>query len=153
MNTKFIWLLILASPLLFGCEKEEPQTQFEKDLELIEDYVNEQNLNAEQTSSGLHYIISSQGNGSQATLDSNVTVTYKGELLDGTVFDEANTPVTFSLNNLILGWQEGLQLINEGGSIKLIIPSKLGYGNRAIGSIPANSVLIFDLELIEVSSP
>jgi FKBP-type peptidyl-prolyl cis-trans isomerase FkpA len=80
-----------------------------------------------------------------------VVANYKGYLTDGTVFDESKTgsPATFALKTVIPGWQEGLQLIGVKGKIKLLIPSALGYGSTAKTNIPANSVLIFDIELVE----
>ena len=70
-------------------------------------------------------------------------------MIDGTVFDEG-TEVEFVVSNVIKGWTEGLGLIGEGGKIKLYIPSELGYGSRPAGKIPANSVLVFDVEVVTV---
>ena len=78
---------------------------------------------------------------------------YHGSLIDGTVFDSSvdrGQPLDFGLNQVIRGWTEGLQLMVEGEKVRLFIPSKLGYGNRPAGSIPAGSVLIFDVELIAI---
>jgi FKBP-type peptidyl-prolyl cis-trans isomerase FkpA len=83
--------------------------------------------------------------------ESTVTVAYKGYLTDGTVFDESDSNgITFSLRNVIQGWQEGIPLFKEGGSGMLLIPSALGYGSSSQGQIPANSVLIFEITLIDV---
>ena len=78
---------------------------------------------------------------------------YKGTLLDGTVFDEVAPemdPIDLPLNRVIPGWTEGLQLVGEGGLVKLYIPSRLGYGERGTQGIEPNSTLIFDVEVVEV---
>ena len=95
-----------------------------------------------------------EGTGKQPTASSVVKVHYTGKLVDGKVFDSSvqrGEPIEFPLNQVILGWTEGLQLMKEGGKATLYIPSKLGYGEQGVpGMIPANSTLIFDVELIEV---
>jgi FKBP-type peptidyl-prolyl cis-trans isomerase FkpA len=78
-------------------------------------------------------------------------VNYKGQLLDGSVFDETKTePAKFPLNRLIRGWQQGLVFCRKGGRIRLIIPSAYGYGIRNLGIIPPNSPLIFDVEVLDI---
>lgn len=106
------------------------------------------------TASGLQYKIIQEGSGKQPAANSIVTVHYKGQLVDGKVFDssiERGKPIEFPLNRVIPGWTEGLQLMKEGGKATLYIPSQLGYGEQGIpGTIPPNSTLIFDVELIKV---
>ncbi|MFM7813669.1 MAG: FKBP-type peptidyl-prolyl cis-trans isomerase [Flavobacteriales bacterium] len=102
------------------------------------------------TSTGLQYKVTQEGNGNAPDANDRVTVHYHGTLIDGTVFDssvERNQPATFGLNQVIPGWTEGLQTMKEGGKTTFYIPSELAYGARATGKIPANSVLIFDVEL------
>ncbi len=104
------------------------------------------------TESGLQYKIIEAGSEVKAGPVDTVKVNYKGTLLDGTVFDETKgSPIDLTLNNVIKGWTEGLQLVGEGGKIELYIPSDLGYGERATGSIKANSTLIFEVEVVKVS--
>jgi FKBP-type peptidyl-prolyl cis-trans isomerase FkpA len=74
-------------------------------------------------------------------------VKYTGRLTNGSVFD-SSTGATFALANLITGWQQGIPYIGKGGKITLYLPPSLGYGSQASGSIPANSILIFEIELI-----
>mgnify|MGYP000580502190 CR=1 FL=1 len=121
------------------------------DEDVILQYISDNNLNAEPTGSGLYYVINTAGNGNVPNINSIVTVAYKGILTDGTIFDQSDANgLTFPLTNVIQGWQEGIPLFSEGGSGILLIPSALGYGNQAIGNIPANSVLIFEVTLIDV---
>jgi FKBP-type peptidyl-prolyl cis-trans isomerase FkpA len=152
MNYKFSskYFLLLCVPLfLFSCQ-EETDDQFIEDTRLIESYIETKNLEGVQkTNSGLHYIIVEEGNGKRPNVDSKIKINYIGKLLNDNVFDSGDN-VVFDLNGLILGWQEGIPLITEQGRIKLIIPSKLGYGSRVTGNIPRNSVLVFDIDLIEV---
>lgn len=107
------------------------------------------------TDSGLQYLVLQPGTGTvHPKATDKVTVHYHGTLIDGTVFDssvERGEPIQFGLNQVIKGWTEGLQLMVEGEKTRLFIPSDLAYGNRAIGSIPPGSVLIFDVELIKVN--
>ena len=101
------------------------------------------------TESGLQYKIIEQGNDKMATSSKDtVWVKYCGKLLDGTVFDETKedqSAVQLSLNRVIKGWSEGLQLVGEGGHIELYIPSNLAYGEQGSQAIAPNSTLIFDV--------
>lgn len=107
------------------------------------------------TESGLQYKVLTKGTGEQHPAASDkVKVHYHGTLIDGKVFDssvERGQPIEFGLNQVIKGWTEGLQLMVVGEKTRLFIPSELGYGNRSAGSIPAGSVLIFDVELLEIN--
>jgi FKBP-type peptidyl-prolyl cis-trans isomerase len=113
-----------------------------------------QNLTQEgvvETPSGLQYKIISPGTGDHPMATSNVTVHYRGMLLDGNVFDSSydrNEPLTIELNGVIPGWTEGLQMISPGGQIILYIPPHLAYGDRDAGPIPPGSLLIFEVELL-----
>ena len=149
MKVKCIFFLCF-SLLLFGCHKER-KSQAQIDEEKIQEYMSSRNLNGIPTGSGLYYVISSQGTGLQPSSASYVTVKYSGNLVDGTVFDAStNSGVTFGLNQVIKGWQEGIPYFKKGGKGFLLIPSALGYGNQATGKIPANSVLVFEIELLDV---
>lgn len=100
---------------------------------------------------GFYYEIMAAGTGTATpAICSNVKVKYAGYLTNGTKFDEELVGITFKLGQLIVGWQRGLPLIKKGGNITLYLPPSLGYGNAAVGSIPANSILIFTIELLDV---
>jgi FKBP-type peptidyl-prolyl cis-trans isomerase FklB len=105
--------------------------------------------------SGLQYRILKDGEGASPRATDNVTVHYRGTLLDGTEFDSSykrNQPAAFKVNGVIRGWTEALQLMKPGAKWHLFIPAKLAYGERGAGSgIPPNSVLLFEVELIKVN--
>lgn len=104
------------------------------------------------TPSGLQYKVLKQGAGAAPMRTSAVKVAYEGRLIDGTVFDASkDTPAEFPLNRVIQGWTEGLQLMKPGAKYRFFIPAYLGYGEKGASStIPPNSTLIFDVELISV---
>ena len=110
----------------------------------------------EETASGLRYQILQKGNGKQATKGAGVSVHYKGQLLDGTVFDSSykrKEPIDFNvgIGQVIAGWDEGIQLLKVGDKARFVIPSNLGYGAAGAGGvIPPNATLIFDVELMGV---
>ena len=106
------------------------------------------------TPSGLQYQVLRQGNGKRPTAKDSVKCHYEGFLIDGTVFDSSvqrGEPAVFGLQQVIAGWTEGLQLMQEGGKYRFFIPYKLAYGEGGAGQlIPPYAALIFDVELIEV---
>lgn len=140
----FILLLFLAS-----CDT---QTQMEKDTQLIQNYLSTHGLEATQDASGLFYIEQVPGTGLfRPTTEDTVVVKYTGYLLNGVYFDktEDGSTDTFALSKLVEGWQIGVPMMTRGAVNKLLIPSELGYGSTEKGIIPANSVIIFDIELVD----
>ncbi|KAF2079169.1 FKBP-type peptidyl-prolyl cis-trans isomerase [Flavobacterium sharifuzzamanii] len=120
----------------------------------ITDYLAKNNLTATKTSTGLYYIIKTEGTGKQPSVLSTVTVKYKGYYTSGKTFDQSKDAAgaTFPLNKVIQGWKEGIPFFKEGGTGVLLIPSHLGYGSYDDPrGVPAGSVLIFDIELISVN--
>lgn len=106
------------------------------------------------TASGLQYEVLKQGNGKTPTAKDTVKVHYEGRLLDGTIFDSSykrGEPMSFPLSQVIKGWTEGLQLMKTGSKYRLYVPSELGYGEAGNTDIEPNSLLIFDVELLEVN--
>jgi FKBP-type peptidyl-prolyl cis-trans isomerase len=106
------------------------------------------------TASGLQYEVLKEGTGEKPKLGNRVSVNYEGSLINGTVFDssyERGIPAEFTLDDqLIHGFTEGIQLMSPGGRYKFYVPSSLGYGDQSDRVIPANSALIFDVELLEI---
>ena len=109
-------------------------------------------ITAVKHSSGMYYQVISPGSGAVPTLTSTVFVRYTGKFTNGNVFDsQTNSAATgWQLGGLIPGWQLGIPLIQKGGSIKLIIPSSLAYGCQGRGTIPANAILYFEIDLVDV---
>lgn len=146
-SIKFLLIAIVSIGLHTACDKDD-DNQAKIDEEIIKTYLEEHNINAKRHSSGLYFKIIESGSGNYPTKYSTVDAYYKGYLTNGHIFDETSgESLQFSLMQVIKGWQIGIPFIKEGGKIQLFIPSELGYGANAIGSIPANSVLIFDVEL------
>ena len=115
---------------------------------------NQKKDSVQVSASGLQYIIRAAGNDVKPSAEDTVFVHYKGTLLDGTTFDESpanDEGIRMLLNRVIAGWTEGLQLIGEGGKIRLFVPSELGYGENGNRGIEPNSTLIFDVELVKVN--
>lgn len=107
----------------------------------------------QQSESGLQYVISEAGNDNKPGAQDTVYVHYKLSLTDGTVIEEVNaeqSATMLTLNRVIPGWTEGLQLIGEGGKATLYVPSKLGYGERGANGIEPNTTLVFDIQLDSV---
>lgn len=104
------------------------------------------------TASGLQYEVIKEGDGASPVDGDMVKVHYKGTLIDGTEFDSSlgKEPAEFPLGAIIKGWDEALKLMKTGAKWKLTIPSELAYGERGAGPIPANSVLVFEVELLEI---
>lgn len=138
--------------ILFGsCAEKKAKKQAEIDDNILKQYITDKGLTAIPTGTGLYYVIDTQGAGQSCNSNSDVKVYYKGYFTNGEVFDESTTDgITFNLQQVIPGWTEGIPYFKQGGIGKLLIPSALGYGQSGNSSIPKNSVLIFDIKLIEV---
>jgi FKBP-type peptidyl-prolyl cis-trans isomerase FkpA len=110
--------------------------------------------NMTKTSSGLYYQDTPAGTGATAASGNHVTVHYTGYLPNGTTIDTSIGKTAFGFNlgtgSVIKGWDEGMVGMRVGGTRKLVIPAELGYGGAAVGPIPANSVLVFQIQLISI---
>lgn len=140
-------LFLLLSTTLLSCKKEEKQA--EADEQTIIDYMKDNGLTGVRTSSGVYVVIDNPGTGPACGSTSTVKVGYTGSYTNHEVF-ESTPSATFNLSSVIKGWQEGIPYFLEGGSGKLLIPSAAAYGPQGNGPIPGNTVLIFDVTLIEV---
>ncbi|NOQ74208.1 MAG: peptidylprolyl isomerase [Crocinitomix sp.] len=148
---KYVFSLLILSVFLMSCAKKKAENQAIEDAVIIQQYIADNGLMAIKNTSGLNYVRNVVGGGASCSALSTVTVAYKGYFTDGTVFDESPAEgITFSLSAVIPGWTEGIPYFKEGGNGVLLVPSALGYGPKGRGSIPGNTVLVFDVHLIEV---
>lgn len=167
MKTKIVLAFIVFAFSLQGCKKSNgtssctpvnPNVSVSAtQLTALQEYLAStgQISSAVRHSTDFYYKIETEGSGITPTTCSNVTVTYRGTLTNGTAFTtpgELTNPNTFSLGGLITGWQYGLQLLKKGGKITLYLPPAHGYGASPNGSIPGNSILIFEISLLDVTN-
>jgi FKBP-type peptidyl-prolyl cis-trans isomerase FkpA len=162
MITKKVFYIVCLLVLAAGCSDKTVeltfQEQLQKDIGIIDKWLADNAITALSDPSGLRYSITLEGTGPRPALTNKVTVTYTGKFLKegvnpgkSEVFDQAITAVTFDLASLIAGWQIGFQLLPKGSKATLYIPSGLAYGKNGAGnSIPGNSNLFFEVELIDV---
>ena len=150
MNFRFLTIAFFAL-ILASCNKDDSQAQLAADVAIIEQYLEDNNLTAEEYDLGLYIIKNPEGNGNRPNSTSNVLIKYRGYLPNGAEFDESwNTAANFNLTGTIEGWRKGIPQFREGGRGTILMASYLGYGENSIGIIPSNSVLIFDIDLIAV---
>jgi FKBP-type peptidyl-prolyl cis-trans isomerase FkpA len=128
------------------CQPVAPQSE----EVAIQTYATNNGISAVKHSSGLYYQILNEGTGARPTLSSVVGITYTGKTTNNVIFDQSATQKDWPLDRLIAGWQIGLPLIKEGGSIILLVPSALAYGCEASPAIPSNSILVFNINLLDV---
>ncbi|MCU0338711.1 MAG: FKBP-type peptidyl-prolyl cis-trans isomerase [Spirosomaceae bacterium] len=136
--------------------------QVKKDADIIDAYVAKNGLKTVETASGLNYVVVKEGTGAKPVAGQMVSVHYVGKLLDGKEFDSSyknsqsgGKPIDFPIGQqmVIPGWEEGIMSMRKGGKSTFIIPSGLAYGEQGSpGAIPANSVLIFDVELVDIKA-
>lgn len=150
MMKHFFALLFLTIILSTSCSEDDGINVDERNETEILNYLETHNLEAQKSDSGLYYIVNQQGEGEYPKHTSDVKVSYKGYFTNGEVFDENAQGITFNLQQVITGWTEGITYFKKGGSGTLLIPSKLGYGKNGRSGIPGGSVLIFDIELLEI---
>lgn len=142
---------------LGGCKKDDNSkncgevtlTAPAAEVQNLKTYLQTNNITAKEDPRGFFYTLHAAGAGTKPTICSGVSVDYVGKLTNGTVFDSANN-ASFNLGGLIAGWQEAIPLMATGGSMTLYLPPSLAYGSQPNGSIPANSNLIFQINLKNV---
>ena len=159
---KFSWGLLVLCFAFSGCMKSKDCPYKVNDVvapaseqQQIEAYLSANNLTATKHASGFYFQVVTPGSAKTPQLCSTISVGYSGRLTNGTVFDSQNL-ISFELGGAIEGWKKGIPLIQKGGRIKLYIPPSLGYGaydvkDNGVVVIPANSMLIFDVELFDVN--
>jgi len=152
MMKKLLLVLAIAGIVNGGCSKDkcdynECATKApDAEIQAVQSYLSSKGItNAVQHCSGIFYVIDNAGSGKHPNGCSEVNVTYKGMLTNGSTFDQGTTDLR--LDEVIPGWRNGIPTVAVGGIIHLYIPPTLGYGPYANGPIPANSILVFDVTL------
>jgi len=134
----------------------EPQNQFQKDENALIEYAVDNGLDVTRTATGLYYLIEKEGVGPKYIHGQPCKAHYSGYFLDGKVFDSSynrGKPLFFSVGQMNAAWNEALKLMNTGTKAKLLIPSKLAYGERGFpGYVPPNTPLVFDLEVLPLEN-
>jgi peptidylprolyl isomerase len=152
--TFYIKLIDVISADEFAKERHVARLSDEREEErLMKEFLERTNITVEPTNSGLYFQTLQAGDGKSPVPGKNVTVHYMGYFIDGQLFDSSykrNVPFTFRLGagQVIQGWDEGVSMMHVGGKYKLVIPSYLAYGSKATGSIPPNTTLVFEIELL-----
>ena len=146
MRTLLCLLLIL---ILGACStySDEDLKGFDK---TIREWIRQQNIQYKSTDSGLYYYFENKGQGQKIKYTDSVTVQFKGTLLDSTIFEIEKVPVTFAVNEVIIAWKEVLLMSERNAKIKIIVPPQLGYGNHKLDEIPQNSILLYEIEIIDI---
>ncbi|GAB3883597.1 FKBP-type peptidyl-prolyl cis-trans isomerase [Spirosoma agri] len=159
MSKNYGFALLIGAILASSCQQADqtPCTATivttkapSEEVATLKQFIDAGKLAATFDERGFYYTIQSPGSGTKPTVCSNVTVNYTGKLTNGTTFD-SGTGISFGLNQLIVGWQEGIPLVAPGGSITLYLPPSLAYGPQEQNNIPANSILIFQIDLVKVN--
>lgn len=143
------FLLLSLVAVLSGCStySDEELSKFD---EKIEAYLEKEGVVCERSESGLYFNILEEGEGDLIQFQDRVSFKYTGTLLDGSIFDNQQEPVEFNVADLIGAWKEIMLQIKKGAKVYLAAPPQLGYGSNALDDIPANSVLIYEMEILEV---
>lgn len=146
---KRFFLFCLLSLIAVSCGRYSEKEKQEFDAK-IQKYISKNKLEMTKSESGLYYHIEEVGEGEDIKPTAIISAKYKGKLLSGKVFDEQKEPVELTLNRLVHGWREVVYYLKPGGKATIICPPHLGYGAQAIGEIPEDAVLIFDIEIVDV---
>lgn len=166
MKIKYLLLIVCIAGCFAACKKTDntvdtagQAAQLTADTTAIRKFIVANNIPAIKDKSGVFYQIIAPGTGTVTyTANTTITANYVGRLLNGTVFDTNTsstgvvTPFVFTLPNVIIGWQIGIPYIQNGGQIRIFVPSLYAYGTAAVGTIPANSVLDFTITLTNVQN-
>ena len=153
-------IFLLTILLCISCSGNDDTNDIDIDIENnfiqqteadIINYIEEHNLDAQRSDSGLYYVIHTEGTGAQPNSSSNVTVAYRTYFLDGTPLDESTKIISLELDQFIKGFREGILYFKEGGSGILLVHSDLAFGNLGSWGVPGGAALVFDIELLSVN--
>ncbi len=150
-NNEFIRTATAEKPVIDLTKNADSLTETKLEQVKISEYIRSGKFDATGNAEGVYYQILQEGKGDQVSITDTIAVHYRGQLLNGMVFDETKEePAIFPLNRLIKGWQIGLPFCRQGGKIRLLIPSALAYSIRNLDKITPNSILVFEVEVIEI---
>ncbi len=141
--TAFSLVLIISSCTGYSNKEKE---KFDQELKA---FMKKENLKLSKSSSGVYYKVATKGSGRVIRYNDKIRVMYKGKLMDGTIFDEKNSPIEFNLKNLVPAWKEVLVGKNTGSVFYIATPPQMGYGSQDNGEIPPNSCLYFEIKVME----
>lgn len=146
------WLtfsILILTLISCGSYSDYELGEFDKQ---IQEYIDSKGLDMTKTEDGMYYRILEEGTGEFIRFNDLVKFYYKGYFIDGNAFQsiEESDAIEFKVNQLIIGWQEALMMLKEGGSIHIIIPPQLAYGKQEAGIIPEDSILQYELTVLEV---
>ncbi|HMD01042.1 MAG TPA: DUF3472 domain-containing protein, partial [Ferruginibacter sp.] len=143
-----------AKPTIDLYKNEDSLAESIKENTAMTDAIQSGKFDTTGVINGVYYKILKDGSGPYVSVNDSVVVKYKGSLLNGSIFDETkDKPVTFPLKRLIRGWQSAMPMCKVGGKIRMMIPSSMGYSIRNLGIIPPNSILIFEVEVLDIKKP
>jgi FKBP-type peptidyl-prolyl cis-trans isomerase FkpA len=146
--TRFLFIASLLF-VLASCKTYSDQELKGFDKE-IQAFMKKNKLDLDASPSGLYFKITKEGEGRMIQYTDSVSISYKGKLLNGRIFDYTKVPLTFAVKGLIAGWKEALLSCKKGSEVIMIIPPQLGYGNHKLDDIPQNSILFFEMKVWNV---
>lgn len=150
MKISFTHFLFIAfsTLLLSSCTgySDKEQEVFDQKLQA---FMKKENLKMTKSSSGVYYKVATKGSGRKIQYNDKIRVMYKGKLMNGTIFDEKNSPIEFHLKKLVPAWKEVLVGKNTGSVFYIATPPSMGYGSQDNGEIPPNSCLYFEIKVME----
>lgn len=149
MITRHLFPFLTLVLLMTSCHTYNDQDKEQFDQK-IQSYLKKKHITCKRSDSGLYYKIIEPGNGDYIKFQDEVTFTYHGTLIDGTVFDDQTKPVSFKVRELIAAWKEIMLELKPGAKAFLVAPPQLGYGDHQLDDIPQHSILIYDIEIKEV---
>jgi FKBP-type peptidyl-prolyl cis-trans isomerase FkpA len=161
---KKIFVVLSSVILLSSCSKKNEICIYDpcsvvapsSEITQLESYLSSASITATRHCSGMYYIIDATGSGDAPTICSTISVKYKAQLTNGTVFDQATTPASFQLGGLIESWKKAIPMIKPGGKMRIYSPPFLAYGSQDVRDasgnvvVPGNSILVFEVELTGV---
>jgi FKBP-type peptidyl-prolyl cis-trans isomerase FkpA len=142
-------LYLLFTLILGSCS-----TYSEKDLNTfdkkIQEWIGQQEVGFKKTESGLYYSFEHDGSGRNIKYTDSVSVIFRGKQLNGTVFEQKKTPMLFAVKEVIIAWKEILLMSKNGAKVQIIVPPQLGYGNHELDKIPQNTILFYEIEIVDI---